>query len=92
LTKWPLSCPFVERLIETIRRGFLDHVFFWNANDLEAKLEEFRQYYNAHRVLTSLDGDTPSETTEEATSRRADLNQFQWKLHCRGLYQLPVAV
>jgi putative transposase len=59
----PLSHPFIERVIGTIRREFLDHVFFWNANDLEAKLEGFRQYYNAHRVHTSLDGDTPSETT-----------------------------
>jgi len=75
------------RLIGTIRREFLDHVVFWNANDLERKLEGFRQYYNAHRVHTSLDGNTPSETTR----RRADLNQFQWKSHCRGLYHLPVA-
>ena len=87
----PLSHPFIERLIGTMRRESLDHVFFWNANDLERKLERFRQYYNAHRVHTSLDGDTPSEITGETTSRRADLNQFQWKSHCRGLYQLPLA-
>jgi len=42
-------------------------------------------------VHTSLDGNTPSETTGETTNRRDDLNQFQWKSHCRGLYQLPVA-
>jgi transposase InsO family protein len=87
----PLSHPFIERLIGTLRRELLDHVFFWNANDLERKLEGFRQYYNAHRVHTSLNGDTPSETTGETTRRRADLNRFQWKSHCRGLYQLPVA-
>ena len=34
----PLSHPFVERLIGTIRREFLDHVLFWNARDLERKL------------------------------------------------------
>jgi len=87
----PLSHPFIERVIGTIRREFLDPMLFWNANDLEAKLEGFRQYCNAHRVHTSLDGNTPSETTGETTSRRAGLNQFQWKSHCRGLYQLPVA-
>ncbi len=87
----PLSHPFIERVIGTIRREFLDHVFFWNANDLERKLEGFRQYYNAHRVHTSLDGDTPLEITGETTSHRVDLNQFQWQSHCRGLYQLPVA-
>jgi len=38
----PLSHPFVERLIGTMRREFLDHVPFWNARDLERKLAEFR--------------------------------------------------
>ena len=42
----PLSHPFVERLIGTIRREYLDHTLFWNAEDLERKLEDFRQYYN----------------------------------------------
>ena len=83
----PLSHPFVERLIGNLRSEFLDHVLFWNANYLERKLEGFRHYHNAHRVYTSLDGNTPSETS----SRRADLNQFQRKSHCRGLYQSPVA-
>ena len=87
----PLSHPFVERLIGTIRREYLDHVPFWSASDLERKLEEFRHYYNSHRVHTSLDGNTPSETSGEAIIRRADLNRFRWKSHCRALYQLPVA-
>jgi hypothetical protein len=38
----PLSHPFVERLIGTIRREFLDHVLFWNARDLERKLVDFQ--------------------------------------------------
>jgi len=75
-----------------MRREFLDHVFFWNANDLERKLEGFRQYCNAHRVHTSLDGNTRSEIAGETTKLLADLNRFQWKTHRRGLYQLPVAV
>ena len=87
----PISHPFIERLIGTIRREYLDHVFFWNVCDLERKLEEFRQYYNAHRVHTALDGGTPSEICSETIIRRANLNQFRWKSHCRGLYQLPVA-
>jgi Integrase core domain len=43
----PVSHPFVERLIGTIRREFLDRMFFWNALDLERKLQAFRGYYNA---------------------------------------------
>ena len=45
----PLSHPFVERLIGTIRREFLDQVLFWNARDLERKLADFQTYYNAAR-------------------------------------------
>ena len=37
----PVSHPFVERLIGTTRREFLDHMLFWNAGDLEQKLAEF---------------------------------------------------
>jgi putative transposase len=73
----PLSYPFVERLIGTIRREYLDQVIFWNASDLKRKLETFRQYYNTHRVHSSLDGDTPSEITSETVIPRADLNNFQ---------------
>ena len=87
----PLSHPFVERLIGTIRREYFDQTLFWNASDLERKLEAFRQYYNDHRAHAALDGATPSEISGETKSRRADLSQFHWKSHCRGLYQLPVA-
>ena len=87
----PLSHPFVERLIGTIRRELLDQVFFWNARDLERKLADFRHYYNAHRSHTALDDATPAEVSEIRNSLPADIRRFRWKSHCRGLYQLPVA-
>jgi putative transposase len=37
----PVSHPFVERLIGTIRREYLDRTLFWNALDLERKLQAF---------------------------------------------------
>jgi len=40
----PVSHPFVERLIGTIRRKLLDRLFFWNALDLERKLQAFSLY------------------------------------------------
>jgi transposase InsO family protein len=55
----PLSHPFVERLIGTMRREFLDHVLFWNARDLERKLADFQADYNAARSHASLEGHTP---------------------------------
>ncbi len=87
----PLSHPFVERLIGTIRREFLDHVLFWNARDLERKLADFQDYYNAARSHASLEGLTPLAVAREAAVPRANLNNVRWVSHCRGLVQLPVA-
>ncbi len=87
----PLSHPFVERLIGTMRREFLDHLLFWNARDLERKLADFQAYYNAARSHASLEGHTPLAVAGEGTVARADLNNVRWVSHCRGLVQLPVA-
>ena len=38
----PSSHHFVERLIGTIRRDYLDHVLFWDAVNLEKKLADFQ--------------------------------------------------
>jgi putative transposase len=87
----PVSHPFVERLIGTIRREFLDHVLIWNAVDLERKLEEFRHYYNNHRVHQSLNGSTPGERSGQAPPSPAVLACHAWRSHCRGLFQMPIA-
>jgi hypothetical protein len=87
----PLSHPFVERLIGTIRRDYLDQVPFWNATDLTRKLETFQHYYNAHRVHGSLDGIPPNSTTTQTQPRIANLAEYRWTSHCRGLFQLPAA-
>jgi putative transposase len=42
----PLSHPFVERLIGTIRRECLDRTLFWTTADLELKFLDFQRYYN----------------------------------------------
>ena len=87
----PVSHPFVERLIGTIRREFLDHVLIWNAIDLERKLEEFRIYYNENRVHQSLSGSTPGERSGKPPPAHAVLDHYAWRHHCRGLFQMPIA-
>jgi len=87
----PISHPFVERLIGTIRREFLDHTFFWNTVDLEKKLDVFGEYYNHSRVHASLEGDTPAQVSGESKIRQADQGCYRWQTHCRGLVQLPIA-
>jgi len=87
----PLSHPFIERLIGTIRREYLDHILFWNAQDLERKLVDFRQYYNRDRVHQSLGGDTPAVVSGNPQPLRAKLNNYSWISHFNGLFQTPIA-
>ncbi len=83
----PMSHPFVERLIGTLRRECLDRILFWSAPDLEQKLFEFQDFYNAHRAHASLEGRTPVPQRKDV----ATLNRYRWEEHCRGLYQTPIA-
>jgi putative transposase len=87
----PVSHPFIERLIGTIRREYLDRVFFWNAIDLTRKLDSFADYYNAHRVHRSFGGTTPAQRTCAASSSpaHAALGKCAWKQHCCGLFHTP---
>ena len=86
-----MSDPFVERVIGTMRREFLDYVPFWNGRDLERKLAEFQRYYNAARVHASLDGHTPLTFPDKLSPMPADLNHVRWVSYSRDLVQLPVA-
>ena len=65
----PLSHPFVERLIGTIRRECLDRTLFWTAADLELKLRDFQRYFNGHRTHAGLGGLTPEPRTGEDSAR-----------------------
>ena len=86
----PLSHPFVERLIGTIRRECLDRTLFWTAADLEMKLLDFQHYYNGHRAHAGLNGPTPEPSTDQSCAR-ASVSAYRWQPHCRGLYQMPIA-
>jgi transposase InsO family protein len=74
----PCSHPFVERLVGTIRREYLDHLWFWNRLDLQRKLARFARYYNQARVHSALTGKTPAEQRGRAAPRIALLRQFSW--------------
>ena len=87
----PMSHPFVERLIGTIRREYLDHTLFWNLIDLHRKLAAFRRYYNEVRVHRSLDGHTPEGRAGNPSTSTAKLAHYGWKDHCNGLFEIPVA-
>jgi hypothetical protein len=86
----PLSHPFVERLIGTIRREHLDRLLFWSTADLEAKLVDFQNCFNGHRTHAGLEGRLP-EPTGDGSGLPIGLDSYRWQRHCRGLYQTPIA-
>jgi transposase InsO family protein len=86
----PLSHPFVERLIGTIRRECLDRTLFWTAADLETKLFDFQRYFNGYRAHSGLGGQPP-ESMADQDRPRASIDSYRWQTHCRGLYQTPIA-
>jgi len=86
----PLSHPFVERLIGTIRRECLDRTLFWTAADLQGKLLDFQRYFNRYRTHAGLGGLTPEAPTGE-DGTLASVSKYRWQPHCRGLYQAPIA-
>ena len=84
----PMSHPFVERLIGSIRRELLDQTLFWTVTDLENKLREYKCYYNECRTHSGRDGGTPVDL---GAGKVVDINNYRWRKHCRGLFELPIA-
>jgi len=82
----PLSHPFVERVISTIRREYLDQVPFWTARDLERKLLSFNNYYNDQRTHHAFGGVVPRAISGKTRQRVVTLDNYGWRSHCRGLY------
>ena len=87
----PRSHPFIERLIGTIRREYLDQTLFWNQGDLEGKLDNYKVYYNRHRCHTGLAGITPAQRSGAPLHPIAKLDSYRWRRHCNGLFQTPAA-
>jgi hypothetical protein len=83
----PLSHPFVERLVGTIRREYLDQTLFWTTADLEEKLKVFQHYYNGHRTHAVLEVKTPLET---ADSKGIQFTSYRWQKHCPAFTRRPL--
>src|SRR5271155_1999855 len=87
----PLSHAFVERLIGTVRREYLNRTLLWNQGDLELKLDTYQVYYNQHRCHTGLAGATPAERNGEPAHPIANLESYRWRPPCNGIFQTPAA-
>jgi transposase InsO family protein len=55
----PWQNGYVERVIGSIRREFLDHVIVMNENHLRKLLKEYFHYYNYQRTHLGLEKDSP---------------------------------
>ena len=86
----PLSHPFVERLIGTIRRECLDRTLFWTGADLETKLLECSATSTAIAPIRDWTG-SPPESTADRDGRRPSIHSYHGRTHGRGLYQTPIA-
>jgi len=86
-----LGIESARRLIGTVRREYLDQVFFWNTVDLVRKLQQFKRYYNQRRVHQSLNGATPQEKGGRPIPLPINLKHYSWQSHCNGLFELPIA-
>jgi putative transposase len=86
----PLSHPFVERLIGTVRREFLDRTLFWTSADLEAKLLEF-QHYNGQRTQRRVGGKIARAGRTVQSTSPIDFASHRWQKQCQGPFQTPNA-
>jgi putative transposase len=87
----PWSHPFIERVIGTIRREYLDEILFWNERDLKVKLERFLTYYNEARLHLSLSGQTPQGLSGGGTVATIDIKNYAWKTYCNGRFSIPIS-
>ena len=87
----PISHPFIERLVGTIRREYIDQLFFWDENDLQQKLDRYKRYYNDERVHASLDLVPAAKADMKIKHEQKAIDNCRWQSHCGGLFQLPVA-
>jgi len=55
----PWQNGYIERVIGSIRREFLDHVIVMNENHLRKLLNKYFRYYNAQRSHLGLGKDSP---------------------------------
>ena len=86
----PWSHPFIERVIGTIRREYLDEILFWNDRDLTAKLDRFVTYYGEARMHSSI-SETPRGLGGGGVVGKINIQNYKWKSYCNDRFSIPIA-
>jgi hypothetical protein len=60
-------------------------LLLWNKRDLEEKLGEFQDYYNAYWVHQALNLKAPAEAAGKELPTQTNLENYACNSHCRGL-------
>jgi putative transposase len=87
----PWSHPYIESVIGKIRSECTDRILFFSQEQLEARLEEYRVFFNDRRPHSSLSGHTPETFCGNLERKKASIGKFRWKGQCRGLFSVPTA-
>ncbi len=83
----PLSHPFVERLIGTIRHEFLGHVFFWNVIGLQRKLDTVLIYYCYCLRRLLLPRPMPDEYARRGSLQEILPGIYHWTTFHKGIQE-----
>ena len=57
----------------------------------EMKLLDFQRYYKGHRAHAGLEEGRPPDPNTDPGCGHASVCSYRWQVHCRGLYQTPMA-
>ena len=88
----PMSHPFIERLIRSIRNDLLDQTIFFHAHDLQRKLDHYQNYFNLKRSHKTLNAATPQQKAKLSKTNVISIKNYKWESHCIGLFHLPTAI
>jgi hypothetical protein len=90
VTHVPLPHSFVERLIGTIRRGYLDRTLFWTTAGLETSCSISR--HTSMSIARILGGKAERRNkTRGCRDQSPNSIAMDSQRHCRGLYHTPMA-
>lgn len=65
----PWQNPYVERIISSIRREYIDHIIIFNALHLKRALRAYFSYYHKARTHLALDKQCPEPRSTELSEQ-----------------------
>jgi len=64
-------------MCRTCRNEVTDRSLFWNTDDLQRKLDNFKVYFNENRAHMGIDMITPNSIYENKNSKVININNYR---------------